>query len=121
VQALPPAGGLGPGGRERLHYPDLLLVTPEYRRIAIELELTSKGRTRREQILAGYAADCRIDAVVYLAEHPAVRRQVSESAARLGISHLVHVQRVRGPAVGSPPGGGRPVERIRPTQPAVAL
>ncbi len=95
-------GGAGPGGRERLHYPDLLLTTANGRRIAVELELSSKGRVRREKILAGYGADPRIDAVVYFAESPQLARSIRASAARLGISQLVHVQRVRRDRTGQP-------------------
>jgi hypothetical protein len=96
-------GGVGPGGRQRLHYPDLLLIGPGGRRVAAELELTSKGRGRREAILAGYAADGRIDSVLYLVERPATGRAIQTSAARLGISALVRVQPVRwdGPRQGS--------------------
>ena len=50
-------GGIGPAAVQALHYPDLLLETAEADRVAIELELSSKGRARRERILAGYAAD----------------------------------------------------------------
>lgn len=85
-------GGVGPRGQERLHYPDLLLVTPRGQRIAIELELTAKGRTRRENILAGYGADSRIDAVLYLVERGQLRRAIEVSAARLGVADRVHVQ-----------------------------
>jgi hypothetical protein len=92
-------GGKGPGGRERLHYPDLLLVMPDGRRIAVELELSAKGATRREKILAGYGADPRFDAVLYLVDRPAVATAIRSSASRLGISHLVQVQWVR-PAAG---------------------
>jgi hypothetical protein len=88
-------GGLGPSGRERLHYPDLLLVTTDRRRIAVELELTSKERTRRERILAGYGADSRFDAALYLVDRPAAARALETSAARLGIASMVHVQAVR--------------------------
>jgi hypothetical protein len=87
-------GGVGPGGRQRLHYPDLLLVGPGGRRVAVELELTSKGRARRERILAGYAADGRIDSVLYLVDRPATARALQASATRLGISDRVHVQPV---------------------------
>jgi hypothetical protein len=87
-------GGLGPHGHDRLHYPDLLLETSTGHRVALELELTSKGRTRREEILGAYAADARVEAVVYLVDKPAVGRAISRSAARLGISDRVHVQRV---------------------------
>jgi len=87
-------GGLGPRGQERLHYPDLLLHTTDGRRVALELELSSKGH-RLETILAGYGADPRIDGVVYLVESAAVARSVQAAARRLGVSSLVHVQRVR--------------------------
>ena len=88
-------GGAGPAGRERLHYPDLLLTTPGGRQIGVELELTAKDRSRRERILAGYGADPRIAAVLYLVDRPAVARAVEASAARLGIASMVHVQRVQ--------------------------
>jgi hypothetical protein len=88
-------GGAGPRGGEKLHYPDLLLTTTDGRRIALELELSGKGRSRLEKILAGYAAEPRIDGVVYLVEHWAVARSVEDTARRLGISSLVHVQRVK--------------------------
>lgn len=104
-------GGVGPGGRPRLHYPDLVLVDPSGHRIAIELELSSKGRARREGILAGYAADPRIDAVLYLCAEDSVARGIRLSAARVGIGPLIHVQRVswKGPEPAS--GGRAPAER----------
>jgi len=85
-------GGYGADGRARLHYADLLLRTQNGHRIAIELELSGKPRTRRQSILSGYGIDRRIDAVVYLVD-PAVGRAVSASARRLGLGSLVHVQR----------------------------
>jgi len=88
-------GGVGPRGAERLHYPDLLLKTADGRRIALELELSSKGRVRLEKILAGYASDPRIDGVVYLVQTAAVGRSVQAAARRLGLAPLVHIQRVR--------------------------
>jgi hypothetical protein len=103
-------GGYGAGGRARLHYPDLLLRTDGGHRIAIELELSGKQRSRRESILAGYGVDRRIDAVVYLVDDPAVARSVSASARRLGLESLVHVQRFEwDPAVR--PGGRSAVAR----------
>jgi len=88
-------GGAGPRGGERLHYPDLLLRTDGGPRIALELELSSKGRVRLEKILAGYASDPRIDGVVYLVQTAAVARSVQAAARRLGIAPLVRIQRVR--------------------------
>jgi DNA-binding PadR family transcriptional regulator len=87
-------GGVGPGGRERLHYPDLMVVTESGHRVAFELELSSKSPTRREGILAAYAADPRIDAVVYLVDRKSVGRGISQSAARVEVSGRVHVQNV---------------------------
>ena len=88
-------GGFGAHGRERLHYPDLVLRTADGRRVALELELTAKSRTRLETILVGYGADPRFDGVVYLVQSPAVARSVQAAARRIGISELVHLQRVR--------------------------
>jgi hypothetical protein len=87
-------GGFGPGGRERLHYPDLLLVTPEGHRIAVELELSGKGRTRRERILEGYACDPNIDVLLYLVTDSRIGAQIEASARRLDMAPMVHVQRV---------------------------
>jgi hypothetical protein len=113
-------GGLGAGGRPRLHYPDLMLVVDGGRRIAVELELTPKGRTRRETILAGYGADPRIDAVLYLTEGPGIAKSVTASARRLGLGPLIHVQRVRWGA--DRPGGSSraAAQRSRPTRSAAA-
>jgi hypothetical protein len=88
-------GGVGPRGQERLHYPDLLLSTAGGRRVALELELSSKGRTRLETILVGYGSDPRIDGVVYLVDKASVARSVTEAARRLGVWSRVHLQRVR--------------------------
>jgi hypothetical protein len=88
-------GGVGAQGRERLHYPDLVLVAPDGQRVAVELELSGKGRFRQQQILAGYGADARVNAVLYLVDDPAVARSIQACARRLGISSLVHVQWAR--------------------------
>lgn len=88
-------GGLGPRGRERLHYPDLVVTTASGHRVAFELELSTKTPERREWILAGYGADPRIDAVVYLVDRPGVGRAIERSAARVGVSHLIRVHDVR--------------------------
>src|SRR6202000_1668910 len=86
---------------DRLHYPDLVIVAQTGHRVAFELELSTKEVRRREGILAGYAADRRIDSVVYLVEHPSVGRGIERSARRMGISDLVRVQRV---TMGASPG-----------------
>ena len=113
----PPLGvripGAGAAGRERLHYPDLVVRTTSGHTIAIELELTGKGRTRREAILGAYAAEPRIDAVLYLSDRPSVQRSVQESARQLGISSLIHVQRCEFGPTARVPGSGRARERVR--------
>jgi DNA-binding CsgD family transcriptional regulator len=112
-------GGVGEAGRDRVHYPDLVLVTRSGHRVAFELELSTKEVARRERILAGYAADRRIDAVVYLVERPSVGRAIERSVARMGISHLVRVQRVSmGPAVAAAPSRARSAHRAGARRPA---
>lgn len=88
-------GGVGPHGRQRIHYPDLVLTTARGQRVAVELELTGKGRARREDILAGYAADGRIAAVLYLVEKRPVRKALETSARRMELSELVYVREFR--------------------------
>jgi hypothetical protein len=87
--------GAGPHGGERRHYPDLLLMNASGRRVAIELELTPKGATRRREILGGYGIDARVGAVLYLVETAGMRRAIEGSAAAAGLSALIHVQPVR--------------------------
>lgn len=87
--------GVGPRGGDRRHYSDLLLETRTGHRVAVELELTPKSRVRREEILGGYASDARIDAVLYLVEKDSIGRAIASSAAAVGISSLVHVQRAQ--------------------------
>ncbi len=93
--------GAGPRGGERRHYPDLLLETGTGHRVAVELEMSSKTPRRREEILGGYAVDARFDAVLYLVDRPGVGRAIERSVAALGLSDLVHVQRLAfGPGAG---------------------
>jgi hypothetical protein len=106
-------GGTGARGRERLHYPDLLLRTSDGRWVALELELSTKGRTRLESILAAYGADPRIAGVVYLVETPAVARVVERAARKVGVPDLIHLQRVRPKVKSPPPARGPALERTQ--------
>jgi hypothetical protein len=72
-----------------------LLRTADRRSVALELELSSKGRTRLESILSGYGSDPRIAGVVYLVQSQTVARSVERAARKVGVSDLVHLQRVR--------------------------
>jgi hypothetical protein len=95
-------GGYGANGRPRIHYPDVLLVGPGRQRIALELELSAKGSARLQRILAGYAVDRRIGAVVYLVQGAATARALNRAVERMGVQDLVHIQRFRW--TGEPPG-----------------
>jgi hypothetical protein len=98
-------GGEGPGGRDRLHYPDMVLVTPAGCRIAFELELSTKSPSHRERILSAYLIDPRIDDVVYLVDRRSTGAAIARSARRCGAEQIVHVQNVSFGASG-PAGGG---------------
>lgn len=93
-------GGFSGNGQPNLHSPDLLLIDHSGKRIAIELELSSKTRIRRESILAGYAAAGNVDAVLYLAGNAAIAREVSRSARKMGLADrlVVHRAEVQLPA-----------------------
>lgn len=89
-------GGVDRFGNDRVHYPDLLLIDPGGRRLALELELTRKGRQRRELILGGYGSDARIDRVLYLVEANragrAIGRLLESTAREMGLAGLVRTQ-----------------------------
>jgi hypothetical protein len=72
----------------------MVIVTDTGHRVAFELELSTKEPARRARILTGYAADPRIDAVVYLVDRPAAARAIDRSVRRLGLRELVSVQNV---------------------------
>jgi hypothetical protein len=97
-------GGVQSDGRDRLHYPDLLLVDGRGHRIAVELELSSKSRIKRDGIMRAYAASAGVDAVLYLVETEAMARTIRTAAAAYGTSDRLHVQYVRLPGRA---GGGR--------------
>ena len=91
-------GGYDSKGEAHRHYPDLVLVDHQGRRVALELELTTKDRGRRERILAGYGAERRIDGVVYFVERNARGRAVGHaieaSAARVDVADRVHLRTI---------------------------
>jgi hypothetical protein len=59
--------------RSRLHRPDLVLVAPSGRVVAVEVELTDKGPYRLRQICRGWAWARHVEHVYYLAEPRAAR------------------------------------------------
>jgi hypothetical protein len=105
-------GGVGPGGREQLHYPDLLLTSASGKRVAVELELTGKSNARLGRIMMGYAADARIDAVLYLVPDRPLGERIAQAARTAGIGELVSVQLLDGLPQGAPD-HGRALSRRR--------
>ena len=82
---------LGPGGRPRRHYPDVVVLEPDRRWRAIELELTQKSRSRLELILIAYAAHPQITSVTYITDTPGVAQAVGSTSATLGTTERVDV------------------------------
>jgi hypothetical protein len=73
-----------PGGRPVLHRPDLALISPDGRAIAVEVELSAKAPRRLAAICRGWARARHVDAVYYLVA-PAVegtlRRAIKQTRA----------------------------------------
>lgn len=62
-----------PGGRPALHRPDVALISPDGRVLAIEVELSVKAARRLVAICRGYARARHVDRVYYFATRPAAR------------------------------------------------
>lgn len=60
------------GGVAALHRPDLALVSPAGRMVAVEVELSVKARSRLLAICRGWARARHVERVYYLASKPAV-------------------------------------------------
>ena len=83
--------GEGPGGRPALHRPDLALVSPAGRVLAVEVELSIKAPRRLQAICRGWARARHLGGVYYLATPPAARaveRAVEEVRAEDQITVL---------------------------------
>jgi hypothetical protein len=104
-------GGVGRYGGERRHYPDLLLETEAGHRVAVELELTPKGRRRRHEILGGYALDGRVDSVLYLVDNERTGLAIERAARHAGIHERVHVALAHFGRDSGAIGAGRRAER----------
>lgn len=93
-------GAWRPDGRPEQHYADLLLDTQAGHRLAVELELSNKGRRRLDRIMEAYASDMGVDAVLYLVKDPRLGELVRAAAGRAGIADRVHVRRIAGAEIG---------------------
>jgi hypothetical protein len=80
-----------PGGRPALHRPDLALISPEGRALAVEIELSIKAPRRLAAICRGWARARHVGHVYYLAESAparAVSRAIAETRAEDRITVL---------------------------------
>jgi hypothetical protein len=80
-----------PGGRLALHLPDLALIGPDGRTLAIEVELSIKAPSRLQTICRGYARARYLGHVYYLAAPApgrAVRRAIAEVRAEDRVTTL---------------------------------
>jgi hypothetical protein len=80
-----------PGGRPALHRPDLALISPDRRVVAVEIELSIKAPRRLQAICRAYARARHISHVYYFATRPAARavsRAVADTRAHDRITVL---------------------------------
>jgi hypothetical protein len=80
-----------PGGRPAIHRPDLALVSPERRVVAVEVELSIKAHRRLLAMCRGYTRARHINHVYYLANSAAgraVTRAVEQTRAQDRITVL---------------------------------
>ncbi len=73
-----------PGGRSALHRPDLAVISPDGRVLAVEIELSIKAPRRLAAICRGWARARHVSHVYYLAEAAparAVSRAIAETRA----------------------------------------
>jgi hypothetical protein len=80
-----------PGGRPALHRPDLALISPQGRALAVEIELSVKAPRRLQAICRGYARARHLSHTYYVAAPPAARavaRAVAETRSQDRITVL---------------------------------
>ncbi len=82
--------GTSGGSARRLHRPDLALLSPAGRVVAIEVELTAKEPSRLRAICNGWARARHVDAVYYLAE-PEPARAVARAVRRTRAEDRIRV------------------------------
>lgn len=72
--------GFVPNGQR---VPDGVLTLPDGKKVAVELELTTKSTRRLEKILKGYARATGYDEVWYFAQRPALAEKIRELSRRM--------------------------------------
>jgi hypothetical protein len=73
-----------------MHRPDLALLSPQGRVVAIEVELAVKVPTRLASICSGWTRARHVDAVYYLAT-PAAARAVGRAAKKVRAEERVKI------------------------------
>lgn len=105
--------GYDRAGRPRVHHPDVLIIGPDRSQIALELELSMKGRQRLEQILLAYAIDQRIRQVVYLTDQAGVATAINQAVEQLNLRDRVVVRYFPGSPAARDQRPGSPWRAIR--------
>jgi len=65
------------------HVPDGVLTLPGGKKVAVELELTTKSTRRLEKIMKSYARATEYNEVWYFAQRPALAEKIRERARRM--------------------------------------
>lgn len=86
--------GRGVAGYARKHFPDLV-VEGQGKRLAVEVELTSKRTQRLEAILRGYAWARHLDGVVYYVDRPSLAERITEISKKMRVDDKVKVEVLR--------------------------
>lgn len=87
-------------GKSRRHAPDAIVLAPDRRQIAIELELTQKAPDRMRAIFDFYAAEQHYDRLIYLVPDEKMAAYVRRFAD--GVDYLqIHILKLRGKSGGS--------------------
>ena len=76
------------------HLPDGLLRRPGQRPVAVELEMSTKGRHRLQRIISGYAGNMGLDQVWYFVTANDVRHVVEQAAKDHDFIRVLDWQRV---------------------------
>jgi Helix-turn-helix domain len=91
-------GGRLPSGRPKLHFPDFVVFAGgDERPVAVELELTAKGRARLEGIVRGYVRARHLARACYYVGSPAVERSVMAAVRAVRAERVVEVVRWTAP------------------------
>jgi len=79
--------GVGQAG----HVSDGILILPDEKKIAVEVELSTKGTARLEKILKGYVRLTEFTAVWYFVESPAIAEKVKNLSAKMPFIEVFHL------------------------------